>query len=252
MAKRLRENSISDSSSILQQDNAGNSGLIGHPAKLAQVDRPDERAVTMKCSLPPHKPLTFKSYADYETHYNKSHTNRCIECTKNFPSEHFLNLHFEENHDPIMSVRRDQGEKTFSCFVEGCDKVCVNWQKRRSHLVDKHSFPKNYDFFIVNSGIDGRRSMLRAGIDSQGHRRSSRDRRGSSATLDTQTTEATSVSQQSEDVTEKTEGVSDIKKPAVTDDASLDVVTKSMSSLQFVPRSVTFGKRKGRSGFAKS
>lgn len=94
--------------------------------------------------------------------------------------------------------------------------------------------------------------MLRAGIDSQGHRRSSRERRGSSATLNTQTTDATSMSQQSDELADKADGASDVKKPAEQLDASLDNVTKSMSSLQFVPRSVTFGKRKGKSGFAKS
>ena len=33
------------------------------------------------------------------------------------------------------------------------------------HLVDKHFFPKNYDFFVVNDGVDPRRtgSMLRPG-----------------------------------------------------------------------------------------
>ena len=30
------------------------------------------------------------------------------------------------------------------------------------HLIDKHMFPKNYDFLIVNSGIDKRSSMLRS------------------------------------------------------------------------------------------
>lgn len=30
------------------------------------------------------------------------------------------------------------------------------------HLIDKHTFPKNYDFLIVNSGIDKRSSMLRS------------------------------------------------------------------------------------------
>lgn len=29
------------------------------------------------------------------------------------------------------------------------------------HCIDKHQFPKNYDFFIINDGIDRRNSMLR-------------------------------------------------------------------------------------------
>lgn len=144
MAKRLRESSISEPPSILQlsEPDSDSDSSAAHTPKFAQLDMPDERPVTMQCSLPPHKTLTFKSYADYETHYNKSHTNRCTACRKNFPSEHFLNLHQSECHDPIMSLKREQGEKTLSCFVEGCDKICSEWQKRRAHLIDKHL----YDF----------------------------------------------------------------------------------------------------------
>lgn len=30
------------------------------------------------------------------------------------------------------------------------------------HCIDKHQFPRNYDFFIINDGIDRRNSMLRS------------------------------------------------------------------------------------------
>lgn len=38
--------------------------------------------------------------------------NRCVECGKNFPTDLFLNLHIEENHDPLTAARRERGEKT--------------------------------------------------------------------------------------------------------------------------------------------
>ncbi len=70
-------------------------------------------ATEMQCSLPPHRhTLTFTSFEQYDVHYAKTHTNRCLECKKNFPTEHFLNLHIEENHDSLISVRRERGEKT--------------------------------------------------------------------------------------------------------------------------------------------
>lgn len=75
----------------------------------------DSSSAAMKCSLPPHRdPITFKSYSEYEAHYNKYHTNRCLECRKNFPSEHLLGIHIEECHDPLVVVRRDKGEHTVS------------------------------------------------------------------------------------------------------------------------------------------
>jgi hypothetical protein len=86
-------------------------------AKIVELDIPSSAAknVTMKCSLPPHKEgLSFQSYQEYEAHYNGAHLNRCLECHKNFPSEHLLNLHFEECHDPFAEVKRERGEQTVS------------------------------------------------------------------------------------------------------------------------------------------
>lgn len=90
------------------------------PAILAQSragagsrsSREDNLSI-MKCSMPPHKEgLTFSSYAEYENHYLKAHTNRCVECGKNFPSEHLLNVHIEEFHDSFVAVKRERGEHT--------------------------------------------------------------------------------------------------------------------------------------------
>jgi hypothetical protein len=67
----------------------------------------------MRCSLPPHKEtIAFSTYDDYESHYLKTHVNRCSECGKNFLTQHILNIHIEENHDPLILARRDRGEKT--------------------------------------------------------------------------------------------------------------------------------------------
>jgi len=67
----------------------------------------------MRCSLPPHRePLFFATYEDYETHYQKTHTNRCLECRRNFPSAHLLGVHIEEMHDSFAQVMRDRGERT--------------------------------------------------------------------------------------------------------------------------------------------
>ena len=68
----------------------------------------------MKCSLPPHDTLQFSTYEAFEIHYAKEHTNRCSSCHKNFPTDHFLELHIEENHDSLNDARRARGEKTVS------------------------------------------------------------------------------------------------------------------------------------------
>ncbi|KAF2740748.1 hypothetical protein EJ04DRAFT_507764 [Polyplosphaeria fusca] len=116
----------------------------------------------MKCSLPPHGVLTFDSFDDFEVHYQKTHLNRCTECANNFPDHHYLSLHISENHDPIVAAKRDGGEKTYACLATDCERLCSTAFKRRLHCIDKHGFPKNYDFFIVDYGIDRRSSMLRS------------------------------------------------------------------------------------------
>lgn len=213
----------------------------------------------MICSLPPHRQtLSFSSYEEYEVHYNKSHVHRCHECRKNFPTEHFLNLHIEETHDALISVKRERGERTYSCFVEDCDRKCSTPQKRRMHLIDKHMFPKDYDFYIVNDGIDHRTSMLRSG----------RHRRRSSAAQHMQEIESRASRRNStlgtanqrkhrfgEEEADEVQGADyEETKPAAKshEDADVDDLTGAMSSLKFIPSSVRFGRGRGRGGFSRT
>lgn len=90
-------------------------------AKISQLDSAveddDHDTPTMRCSLPPHRePITFRSYQEYESHYIMFHTNQCLECRKNFPSQHLLGVHIEECHDPLIRVRRDKGDHTVSLY----------------------------------------------------------------------------------------------------------------------------------------
>lgn len=88
--------------------------------KAAQLDPTDvvledEAGIGMRCSLPGHtETLSFKTYDEYQSHYYKAHTNRCLECRNNFPSSHLLGVHIEECHDAFVAVKRDKGEHTVS------------------------------------------------------------------------------------------------------------------------------------------
>ncbi|KAF2719726.1 hypothetical protein K431DRAFT_286526 [Polychaeton citri CBS 116435] len=268
MAKRSRSDSIElggDVSSVSGEEGVAVHSTETHPLKYASLE-PEDRAreYIMSCLLPPHEPLDFATYPEYEKHYQEAHTNRCRECGRNLPSAHFLQLHITENHDPIVASRRERGERTFACFVKDCDKVCLEWKKRRSHLVDKHAFPRNYDFFIVDSGIDGRSSMLRSGVDPNGHRKSSRERRSpdatNSASVMPKTESArgagnasleTTVQQTRLTVGARHTSFKREQNQIPQDDVDVDTLASSMSTLNMVPRSITFGKRKGKCGFAK-
>ncbi|GAB7333103.1 hypothetical protein MBLNU13_g04775t1 [Cladosporium sp. NU13] len=271
MAKRSREASVSSLEEATTQSQSIATEVVDHPAKYSQTESSLSQSASMRCLLPPHAPITFSSYPEYETHYTQTHSNRCSGCKANFPTAHFLNLHISENHDPIVAAQRERGGKTFACFVEGCEKVCGDWKKRRSHLVDKHGFPRNYDFLVVDSGVDGKRSMLRAGIDGKGHRASSRERRGSNesdGTDSTMSTQATSVSPPPSSAVPRAGFTAQSTRPAKVSQespssppwkgkkrsgstrslpygapvmpakADMDSIVSSMSALSMVPRSV--------------
>ncbi|OAR00712.1 hypothetical protein LLEC1_00229 [Akanthomyces lecanii] len=214
-------------------------------------------AVHILCSLPPHAEMAFDSYTAYETHYSSFHTNRCMACHRNFPSQHLLGVHIEESHDPIVRVKREQGAHTYSCFVEGCDRKCLTHQKRRMHMIDKHMYPKNFYFAVTRDGIDGRRSLLvdggaGAGAARHQRRRSStasltKEARRRAATLERQTADAGEQAGPETEADEAGQGRT-TKASAVDDD--VDAITDSMASMRFVPGAIRFGNR-NRQGFAK-
>ncbi|KAM4054751.1 zinc finger domain-containing protein [Hirsutella rhossiliensis] len=201
----------------------------------------------MRCSLPPHKtPIAFSSYGDFELHYHAFHTHRCLECHKNFPSDHLLSVHIEECHDPLVSIRRDRGEHTYSCFVDGCERKCQTHQKRRMHMIDKHMYPKNFFFGVTKEGIDGRRSLL---IDG-GHRR----RRSSASVQPKNPNPAACVSEepraeQNSESSPREDGSQPNQDQQDAAGADMTELADAMSALHFVPSSIRFGR--GRAGFAR-
>lgn len=119
MAKRLRteEDNISglQASLPVSEDKAPPTKVIVPDTTAAAKSQAQLQQQPMRCSLPPHRDtLEFPSYEEYELHYLQNHVNRCSECGKNFPTLHILNIHIEENHDPVILARRDRGEKTVS------------------------------------------------------------------------------------------------------------------------------------------
>lgn len=114
MAKRLRTDPHASDPSQLQLSEQPDN-MLPPPAKVTVSDESQSQSQPqlMRCSLPPHRDtITFSSYDEYEVHYLKNHVNRCSECGKNFPTQHILDVHIEENHDPLILARRDRGEKT--------------------------------------------------------------------------------------------------------------------------------------------
>ncbi|TLS23199.1 uncharacterized protein PpBr36_05887 [Pyricularia pennisetigena] len=226
--------------------------------KIRELDCDGEggAASLFRCTLHP-QPVVFRDYDDYHAHYNKQHVNRCHECRKNLPSDHLLSVHIEECHDAFLAARREKGEHTYSCFVEGCDRKCRDPSKRRRHLIDKHMYPPNFFFDVVRYGIDGRQSLL-CDINAQQRRPKPKpegqELRGA-ATLKSQK----QFDDHGKQITAANvaEGVV-VLEPVETHAAEKDIemndaasLTGGMSALKLVPRSITFG-RSGRRGFTRS
>lgn len=123
--------------------------------------QPHLNQTTHTCSLHA-EPVSFASLESFESHYATCHTWTCTTCQARFPSEKFLNLHLDEEHDPFVAISRDRGDKYLACFEEGCDKRFAEYRKRRMHLVDKHGYPRNFRFGLVTRGLrDGEVSLLK-------------------------------------------------------------------------------------------
>ncbi|KEF61411.1 uncharacterized protein A1O9_02977 [Exophiala aquamarina CBS 119918] len=251
MAKRSRDSSIisSDDDGQGQIDSIDESESP-RPTKLsaiAMTDSPEPTAI--QCSLPPHRePLSFSNAEAFEVHYVKEHSNRCSACGKNFPTAHFLALHTDENHNTFREALQAKGEKTYACFVQGCEKMCSTPQKRRLHLIDKHLFPKIYNFRVVDTGVDRSTSMLHEGRrrrvstlsdqpQSSGHQRKEA-RPGAN-----QMKHSSPVQPSEGDpyVSAKSIGkVQDCNRKPVegVSDTTMNELERSMSSLRFVPPSI--------------
>ena len=107
MAKRRRADSAA--SSAADEEFGAKEGI----SKYVQFDETLHRKPVIRCALAPHsRSVPFYTLEEYNIHYAKFHSNRCRECHKNLPSNHFLLLHISENHDPIIEARRARGEKT--------------------------------------------------------------------------------------------------------------------------------------------
>lgn len=127
------------------------------------------------------------------------------------------------------------------------------------HLIDKHMFPKDYDFFVVNDGIDRRSSMLRTGK----HRRRSsaaqhmteiedRTRRRNSARDSTNATKETDEAEDTKEGQNSPDTSTVLTPPSSREDADMDGLSGAMSALKFVPSSVRFGRGHKGKAFSRS
>ena len=102
--KRSREATVSSEDEMSSSDDSA----ISQPSPIKRVQL-DASNGKQPVSGPR---ITFSTFEEYSVHYQQNHLNRCSECGTNFPSDHYLQLHIAENHDPIVAIKRERGERT--------------------------------------------------------------------------------------------------------------------------------------------
>lgn len=105
------------------------------------------------CNYYPCTQLVFTNYQEYEHHVVSTHEFVCQSCQKKFPDNHFLLLHIDENHNPLLLIKRDRGDRIYGCFNETCNESFLNPRDRRAHLIEIHNYPIDYSFDIIDRGI---------------------------------------------------------------------------------------------------
>lgn len=123
--------------------------------------------VIISCTFPPchNNSPRFRDYFLYEAHIIQCHSFACSQCHKKFPSDSLLDIHIDENHNPFFQLEKERGGKVYKCLQYsnikgGCTKKCIDKKKRRLHMIDKHGYPKDFNFGIIQSGISEKSVFL--------------------------------------------------------------------------------------------
>ncbi|EGW30350.1 uncharacterized protein SPAPADRAFT_143393 [Spathaspora passalidarum NRRL Y-27907] len=124
-----------------EQENSNNNNNIG-----------GSNHVAITCTLPPCDEK-FQNYNEYEHHIITFHDNVCTTCHRNFPNDHYLNLHIDEYHNPFIQISHERGNAVYRCLVANCPDMFVSSSEREQHLIRAHSYPSDFQFDIINTGI---------------------------------------------------------------------------------------------------
>ncbi|PVG00245.1 hypothetical protein CPB86DRAFT_729812 [Serendipita vermifera] len=135
----------------------------GYNAKFQRIETPAPSSSTNQliwCSLaptcsPPNEPSSFHSLEELEKHYAQCHAYVCNAegCNCVFEREYYLNLHQTELHDPLVQIRKENGEAIYRCLLPDCEVLSQTPNQRRRHLIADHQFDEKFFFSVIKFGI---------------------------------------------------------------------------------------------------
>ncbi|KAH8370905.1 hypothetical protein KR093_005521 [Drosophila rubida] len=77
----------------------------------------------------------------------QSQSYSCIQCRRQLPTAHLLDIHITEQHDLYFAASVERGDKPmFACYIEECTVKFPGPKERKDHCISVHKFPSNYRF----------------------------------------------------------------------------------------------------------
>lgn len=292
MSSNKRQRTLSGSRLSLPSQSSS-SLLSTEPEPMYKSSRTAEEATgdrRLLCTLPPtcnpphNRPTPIANSRDLEAHYGKYHAQVCEQkgCGFVFPDARLLELHQTECHDPLAAVRKDRGDKIFACHLVSCSRLFQTPKARRLHLIQAHSYPKEYFFAVTNKGVGGLlkrwgdgASMIR-GTWKPRNNKNEKDSEDDEMVIDEdeeddsdsdegEDEESSSGGEQNEEATPKIRHHQELEElPARTvispprrghgavqtaADHDVDKLANSINSLSLVPPSIRFGRGGKNGGF---
>ncbi|KAG1738972.1 hypothetical protein EDB19DRAFT_1712202 [Suillus lakei] len=290
MSSNKRQRTLSGSRLSLPSQSQSSS-LSPETEPMYKSSRTAEEATgdrRLLCTLPPtcnpphNRPTPIANSRDLEAHYGKYHAQVCEQkgCGFVFPDARLLELHQTECHDPLAAVRKDRGDKIFACHLVSCPKLFQTPKARRLHLIQAHSYPKEYFFAVTNKGVGGLlkrwgdgASMIRGTWKPRDNKTEEKDSEDDEMIIDEdeedgdegEDEESSSGDEQNGEATPKIRHHQELEEiptraaispprrgnGAVQTAASHDVdkLANSMNSLSLVPPSIRFGRGGKNGGF---
>uniref|UniRef100_A0A914X4U2 C2H2-type domain-containing protein n=1 Tax=Plectus sambesii TaxID=2011161 RepID=A0A914X4U2_9BILA len=86
----------------------------------------------------------FASVGEHEVHYEEVHRHHCSRCGQRFSSNHRLEIHLEENHDPFFQSL-SKTNPMFRCYSNDCESKFMTSNERNDHSVDSHGLLDRFD-----------------------------------------------------------------------------------------------------------
>ncbi|KAG1747968.1 uncharacterized protein EDB91DRAFT_1115738 [Suillus paluster] len=236
------------------------------------------------CNPPHNRPTPIANSRDLEAHYGKYHAQVCEQkgCGFVFPDARLLELHQTECHDPLSAVRKDRGEKIFACHLVSCPRLFQTPKARRLHLIQAHSYPKEYFFAVTNKGVGGLlkrwgegASMIRGTWKPRDNKNEQKDSEDDEMVVDEdededsnegEDEESSSEDEQNGEATPKIRHHQELEEIPITRavhspprrgsgaaqtaaDCDVDKLANSINSLSLVPPSIRFGRGGKNGGF---